>query len=172
MVNIIGEFEEVSGVLFFLLVLVYVKLVLLGLIMCVSLVGNVILFLLVFKERVLYKVFYYFLLDLCLVDGIRFVVCFFFVLVFVRYGFLWIFSAFSCKIVVFMVVFFCFYAVFMLFCISVIRYMVIVYYRFYVKRMIFWICVVVICMVWILFVVMVFLFVFDVGIYKFIREED
>uniref|UniRef100_A0A8C0SKY5 Probable G-protein coupled receptor 173 n=2 Tax=Canis lupus familiaris TaxID=9615 RepID=A0A8C0SKY5_CANLF len=153
-------------------ILTYVKLVLLGLIMCVSLAGNAILSLLVLKERALHKAPYYFLLDLCLADGIRSAVCFPFVLASVRHSSSWTFSALSCKIVAFMAVLFCFHAAFMLFCISVTRYMAIAHHRFYAKRMTLWTCAAVICMAWTLSVAMAFPPVFDVGTYKFIREED
>ncbi|KAF0871953.1 GP173 protein, partial [Crocuta crocuta] len=133
-----------------------VKLVLLGLIMCVSLAGNAILSLLVLKERALHKAPYYFLLDLCLADGIRSAVCFPFVLASVRHGSSWTFSALSCKIVAFMAVLFCFHAAFMLFCISVTRYMAIAHHRFYAKRMTLWTCAAVICMAWTLSVAMAF----------------
>lgn len=172
MANTTGEPEEVSGALSPPSASAYVKLVLLGLIMCVSLVGNAILSLLVLKERALHKVPYYFLLDLCLADGIRSAVCFPFVLASVRHGSSWTFSALSCKIVAFMAVLFCFHAAFMLFCISVTRYMAIAHHRFYAKRMTLWTCAAVICMAWTLSVAMAFPPVFDVGTYKFIREED
>ncbi|KAI2599567.1 GPR173 isoform 2, partial [Pan troglodytes] len=51
MANTTGEPEEVSGALSPPSASAYVKLVLLGLIMCVSLAGNAILSLLVLKER-------------------------------------------------------------------------------------------------------------------------
>ncbi|XP_007457412.1 PREDICTED: probable G-protein coupled receptor 173 [Lipotes vexillifer] len=172
MANTTGEPEEVSGALSPPSASAYVKLVLLGLIMCVSLAGNAILSLLVLKERALHKAPYYFLLDLCLADGIRSAVCFPFVLASVRHGSSWTFSALSCKIVAFMAVLFCFHAAFMLFCISVTRYMAIAHHRFYAKRMTLWTCTAVICMAWTLSVAMAFPPVFDVGTYKFIREED
>nr|XP_006625344.2 PREDICTED: probable G-protein coupled receptor 173 [Lepisosteus oculatus] len=150
----------------------YVKLVLLGLIICVSLVGNLVVSLLVLKDRALHKAPYYFLLDLCLADTIRSAVCFPFVLVSIKNGSAWTYSVLSCKIVAFMAVLFCFHAAFMLFCISVTRYMAIAHHRFYSKRMTFWTCVAVVCMVWTLSVAMAFPPVFDVGTYKFIREED
>lgn len=172
MANTTGEPEEVSGALSPPSASAYVKLVLLGLIMCVSLAGNAILSLLVLKERALHKAPYYFLLDLCLADGIRSAVCFPFVLASVRHSSSWTFSALSCKIVAFMAVLFCFHAAFMLFCISVTRYMAIAHHRFYAKRMTLWTCAAVICMAWTLSVAMAFPPVFDVGTYKFIREED
>ncbi|XDA90349.1 hypothetical protein R6Z07F_019942 [Ovis aries] len=172
MANTTGEPEEVSGALSPPSAVAYVKLVLLGLIMCVSLAGNAILSLLVLKDRALHKAPYYFLLDLCLADGIRSAVCFPFVLASVRHGSSWTFSALSCKIVAFMAVLFCFHAAFMLFCISVTRYMAIAHHRFYAKRMTLWTCAAVICMAWTLSVAMAFPPVFDVGTYKFIHEED
>ncbi|XP_078520643.1 putative G-protein coupled receptor 173 [Lissotriton helveticus] len=150
----------------------YIKLLLLGLIICISLVGNLLLALLVLKDRALHKAPYYFLLDLCLADVIRSAVCFPFVLVSIKNGSAWTYSILSCKIVAFMAVLFCFHAAFMLFCISVTRYMAIAHHRFYSKRMTFWTCVAIICMVWTLSVAMAFPPVFDVGTYKFIREED
>ncbi|KAG9340312.1 hypothetical protein JZ751_021759 [Albula glossodonta] len=150
----------------------YIKLVLLGLIICISLVGNLLVSLLVLRDRALHKAPYYFLLDLCLADTIRSAVCFPFVLVSIRNGSAWTYSVLSCKVVAFMAVLFCFHAAFMLFCISVTRYMAIAHHRFYSKRMTFWTCVAVVCMVWTLSVAMAFPPVFDVGTYKFIREED
>ncbi|XP_063152705.1 probable G-protein coupled receptor 173 [Candoia aspera] len=150
----------------------YAKLLLLGFIICVSLAGNLSLSLLVLKERGLHKAPYYFLLDLCLADVIRSAVCFPFVLVSIRHGSAWTYSVLSCKIVAFMAVLFCFHAAFLLFCISVTRYMAVAHHRFYAKRMTFWTCIAVICMVWTLSVAMAFPPVFDVGTYKFIREED
>uniref|UniRef100_A0A4W4G8M9 Probable G-protein coupled receptor 173 n=1 Tax=Electrophorus electricus TaxID=8005 RepID=A0A4W4G8M9_ELEEL len=148
------------------------KLVLLGLIICISLVGNLVVSLLVLRDRALHKAPYYFLLDLCLADTIRSAVCFPFVLVSIKNGSAWTYSVLSCKVVAFMAVLFCFHAAFMLFCISVTRYMAIAHHRFYSKRMTFWTCVAVVCMVWTLSVAMAFPPVFDVGTYKFIREED
>uniref|UniRef100_A0A4X2M2R0 Probable G-protein coupled receptor 173 n=1 Tax=Vombatus ursinus TaxID=29139 RepID=A0A4X2M2R0_VOMUR len=149
-----------------------VKLVLLGAIICVSLVGNALLSLLVLRERALHKAPYYFLLDLCLADGVRAAVCFPFVLASIRHGSAWTYSALSCKVVAFMAVLFCFHAAFMLFCISVTRYMAVAHHRFYAKRMTLWTSAAVICMAWTLSVAMAFPPVFDVGTYKFIREED
>ncbi|XP_031732270.1 putative G-protein coupled receptor 173 [Anarhichas minor] len=150
----------------------YIKLVLLGLIICISLVGNLVVSLLVLRDRALHKAPYYFLLDLCLADTIRSAICFPFVLVSIKNGSAWTYSVLSCKVVAFMAVLFCFHAAFMLFCISVTRYMAIAHHRFYSKRMTFWTCVAVVCMVWTLSVAMAFPPVFDVGTYKFIREED
>ena len=103
----------------------YVKLVLLGLIICLSLVGNLVVSLMVLRDRALHKAPYYFLLDLCLADTIRSAVCFPFVLVSIKNGSAWTYSVLSCKVVAFMAVLFCFHAAFMLFCISVTRYMAI-----------------------------------------------
>ncbi|XP_063319539.1 probable G-protein coupled receptor 173 [Pelmatolapia mariae] len=150
----------------------YIKLVLLGLIICISLVGNLVVSLLVLRDQALHKAPYYFLLDLCLADSIRSAICFPFVLVSIKNGSAWTYSVLSCKVVAFMAVLFCFHAAFMLFCISVTRYMAIAHHRFYSKRMTFWTCVAVVCMVWTLSVAMAFPPVFDVGTYKFIREED
>ncbi|CDQ70675.1 unnamed protein product [Oncorhynchus mykiss] len=116
----------------------YIKLVLLGLIICISLVGNLVVSLLVLRDRTLHKAPYYFLLDLCLADTIRSAVCFPFVLVSIKNGSAWTYSVLSCKVVAFMAVLFCFHAAFMLFCISVTRYMAIAHHRFYSKRMTFW----------------------------------
>ncbi|TFJ95925.1 30S ribosomal protein S14 [Platysternon megacephalum] len=150
----------------------YAKLLLLGLIICVSLAGNLALALLVLKERGLHRAPYYFLLDLCLADAVRAAVCFPFVLVSIRHGSAWTHSPLSCKVLAFLAVLFCFHAAFLLFCISVTRYMAVAHHRFYAKRMSRWTCVAVICMVWTLSVAMAFPPVFDVGTYKFIREED
>lgn len=59
----------------------YFKLVFLGLIICVSLVGNLLVSLLVLRDRTLHKAPYFFLLDLCLADAVRSAACFPFVLV-------------------------------------------------------------------------------------------
>ncbi|XP_028854466.1 putative G-protein coupled receptor 27 [Denticeps clupeoides] len=148
------------------------KLASLGLIMCVSLVGNVSLSLLVLRDSTLRRAPYYFLLDLCVADAVRTAVCFPFVLLSVGRGSAWGYGAASCKVVAFMAVLFCFHVAFLLFCVSVTRYMAIAHHRFYSKRMTPWTCVAVICMVWTLSVAMAFPPVFDVGTYKFIREEE
>ncbi|XP_055724238.1 probable G-protein coupled receptor 27 [Salvelinus fontinalis] len=149
-----------------------VKLASLGLIICISLVGNVALSLLVLKDSSLQKAPYYFLLDLCLADIIRSTVCFPFVMISINNGSTWTYSIISCKIIAFMSVLFCFHVAFLLFCVSVTRYMAIAHHRFYSKRMTLWTCVAVICMVWTLSVAMAFPPVFDVGTYKFIHEEE
>ncbi|XP_009868795.1 PREDICTED: probable G-protein coupled receptor 173, partial [Apaloderma vittatum] len=69
-------------------------------------------------------------------------------------------------------VLFCFHAAFLLFCVGVTRYMAIAHHRFYAKRMTGWTCLAVVCMVWTLSMAMAFPPVFDVGTYKFIREEE
>ncbi|XP_071191185.1 probable G-protein coupled receptor 27 [Salvelinus alpinus] len=149
-----------------------VKLASLGLIICISLVGNVALSLLVLKDSSLQTAPYYFLLDLCLADIIRSTVCFPFVMISINNGSTWTYSIISCKIIAFMSVLFCFHVAFLLFCVSVTRYMAIAHHRFYSKRMTLWTCVAVICMVWTLSVAMAFPPVFDVGTYKFIHEEE
>ncbi|KAK6480659.1 putative G-protein coupled receptor 173 [Huso huso] len=149
-----------------------VKLASLGLIICISLAGNLILCFLVLRDRSLHRAPYYFLLDLCLADIIRSFVCFPFVMISINSGSSWSYSIISCKIIAFVAVLFCFHAAFMHFCISVTRYMAIAHHRFYSKRMTLWTCVAVICMVWILSIAMAFPPVFDVGTYKFIREEE
>ncbi|XP_015202581.2 probable G-protein coupled receptor 27 [Lepisosteus oculatus] len=149
-----------------------VKLASLGLIICISVAGNLLLCLLILKDRSLHRAPYYFLLDLCLADIIRSVVCFPFVMISISSGSSWTYSVISCKVIAFMAVLFCFHAAFMLFCISVTRYMAIAHHRFYSKRMTLWTCVAVICMVWTLSVAMAFPPVFDVGTYKFIKEEE
>uniref|UniRef100_A0A4W6DUS9 Probable G-protein coupled receptor 173 n=1 Tax=Lates calcarifer TaxID=8187 RepID=A0A4W6DUS9_LATCA len=150
----------------------YFKLVFLGLIICVSLVGNLLVSLLVLRDRTLHKAPYFFLLDLCLADAVRSAACFPFVLVSVHNSSAWTYSALSCKVVAFMAVLFCFHAAFMLFCVAVTRYLAIAHHRFYAKRMTIWTCAAIICMVWTLAVAMAFPPVFDVGTYKFIRDED
>ncbi|KAF1390168.1 probable G-protein coupled receptor 173 [Sander lucioperca] len=150
----------------------YFKLVFLGLIICVSLVGNLLVSLLVLRDRTLHKASYFFLLDLCLADAVRSAACFPFVLVSIHNSSVWTYSALSCKVVAFMAVLFCFHAAFMLFCVAVTRYLAIAHHRFYAKRMTIWTCAAIICMVWTLAVAMAFPPVFDVGTYKFIRDED
>ncbi|XP_036387595.1 probable G-protein coupled receptor 27 [Megalops cyprinoides] len=149
-----------------------VKLASLGLIICISMAGNILLSFLVLKDSSLHRAPYYFLLDLCLADIIRSAVCFPFVMISITSGSSWTYSIISCKIIAFMSVLFCFHVAFMLFCVSVTRYMAIAHHRFYSKRMTIWTCVAVICMVWTLSVAMAFPPVFDVGTYKFIREEE
>uniref|UniRef100_A0A3Q3WN25 G-protein coupled receptors family 1 profile domain-containing protein n=1 Tax=Mola mola TaxID=94237 RepID=A0A3Q3WN25_MOLML len=148
-----------------------VKLASLGLIMGISLLGNASLSLLLLKDSSLRKAPYYFLLDLCLADAVRSAVCIPFVMASIG-GSAWPYSALSCKIVAFMAVLFCFHNAFLLFCVSVTRYMAIAHHRFYYKRMNPCTCVAVLCMVWTLSVAMAFPPVFDVGTYKFIREEE
>ncbi|XP_035595553.1 probable G-protein coupled receptor 173 [Oncorhynchus keta] len=150
----------------------YVKLVFLGLILCVSLAGNLLVSLLVLRDRALHKAPYFFLLDLCLADVIRSAACFPFVLVSVHNSSAWTYSAFSCKLVAFLAVLFCFHAAFMLFCVAVTRYLAITHHRFYAKRMTVWTCAAIICMVWTLAIAMASPPVFDVGTYKFIQDED
>ncbi|XP_032892603.1 probable G-protein coupled receptor 27 [Amblyraja radiata] len=149
-----------------------VKLASLGLIICISLTGNLLLSFLLFKEPSLHRAPYYFLLDLCLADIVRSLLCFPFVMISISSGSAWTYSLLSCKIIAFAAVLFCFHAAFMMFCISITRYMAIAHHRFYSKRMTVWTCVAVICMVWTLSVAMAFPPVFDVGTYKFIRGEE
>ncbi|PWA17004.1 hypothetical protein CCH79_00019461 [Gambusia affinis] len=149
-----------------------VKLASLGLIMGASLLGNASLSLLLLKDSSLHKAPYYFLLDLCLADVLRSAVCFPFVMASIGAGSDWPYGALSCKIVAFMSVLFCFHVAFLLFCVSVTRYMAIAHHRFYSKRMNLCTCVAVICMVWTLSVAMAFPPVFDVGTYKFVPEEE
>ncbi|XP_064812129.1 probable G-protein coupled receptor 173 [Oncorhynchus masou masou] len=150
----------------------YIKLVFLGLILCVSLVGNLLVSLLVLRDRALHKAPYFFLLDLCLADVVRSAACFPFVLVSVHNSSAWTYSTFSCKVVAFLAVLFCFHAAFMLFCVAVTRYLAIAHHRFYTKRMTVWTCAAIICMVWTLAIAMASPPVFDVGTYKFIQDED
>ncbi|XP_033977499.1 probable G-protein coupled receptor 27 [Trematomus bernacchii] len=149
-----------------------VKLASLGLIMGISLLGNASLSLLLLKDSSLHKAHYFFLLDLCLADVVRSAVCFPFVMASISGGSAWPYSALCCKLVAFMSVLFCFHVAFLLFCVSVTRYMAIAHHRFYYKRMNVCTCAAVICMVWTLSVAMAFPPVFDVGTYKFIREEE
>ncbi|XP_010888993.1 probable G-protein coupled receptor 173 [Esox lucius] len=151
---------------------VYIKLVFLGLIICVSLAGNLLVSLLVLRDRALHKAPYFFLLDLCLADVVRSAACFPFVLVSVNNSSAWTYSAFSCKVAAFLAVLFCFHAAFMLFCVAVTRYLATAHHRFYTKRMTVWTCAAIICMVWTLAVAMASPPVFDVGTYKFIHDED
>ncbi|CAG5984274.1 unnamed protein product [Menidia menidia] len=152
-----------------------VKLASLGLIMGASLLGNASLSLLLVKDSSLHRAPYFFLLDLCLADVVRSAVCFPFVMASVGSGVggsAWPYSPLSCKIVAFLSVLFCFHVAFLLFCVSVTRYMAIAHHRFYSKRMSPCTCAAVICMVWTLSVAMAFPPVFDVGTYKFVSEEE
>ncbi|XP_056131066.1 probable G-protein coupled receptor 27 [Lampris incognitus] len=149
-----------------------VKLASLGLITCTSLIGNAALSLLVLKDSSLHRAPYYFLLDLCLADVVRAAVCFPFVMMSINAGSSWTHGALNCKIVAFVSVLFCFHVAFLLFCVSVTRYMAIAHHRFYSKRMTLCTCVAIICMVWTLSIAMAFPPLFDVGTYRFIREEE
>ncbi|KAJ0068344.1 hypothetical protein NL108_005936 [Boleophthalmus pectinirostris] len=149
-----------------------VKLVSLGLITAVSLLGNMALCALLLKDSSLHRAPYYFLLDLCVSDVLRSIMCFPFVMASIGSGGSWPYTVLSCKLVAFASVLFCFHVAFLLFCVSVTRYMAIAHHRFYSKRMNLCTCVAVICMVWTLSVAMAFPPVFDVGTYKFIREEE
>lgn len=149
-----------------------VKLASLGLIMATSLLGNASLSLLLLKDSSLRRAPYFFLLDLCAADVLRAAVCFPFVMASVGGGSAWPYGTLSCKIVAFLSVLFCFHVAFLLFCVSVTRYMAIAHHRFYAKRMNLCTCVAVICMVWTLSVAMASPPVFDVGTYKFVREEE
>ncbi|KAL6111315.1 gpr27 [Pungitius sinensis] len=149
-----------------------VKLASLGLITGVSLLGNASLSLLLLKDSSLHTAPYFFLLDLCVADAVRSAVCFPFVMAAIGGGGGWPYSALCCKIVAFMSVLFCFHVTFLLFCVSVTRYMAIAHHRFYHKRMNRCTCAAVICMAWTLSVAMASPPVFDVGTYEFIREEE
>lgn len=148
-----------------------VKLASLGLITTVSVLGNAALCALLLKDSSLHRAPYYFLLDLCVADVLRSIMCFPFVMASIGSGG-WPYTVLSCKLVAFASVLFCFHVAFLLFCVSVTRYMAIAHHRFYSKRMNLCTCVAVICMVWTLSVAMAFPPVFDVGTYTFIREEE
>ncbi|MGH0134783.1 UNVERIFIED_CONTAM: hypothetical protein FKN15_063498 [Acipenser sinensis] len=90
----------------------------------------------------------------------------------VKNGSSWTYGTLTCKVIAFLGVLSCFHTAFMLFCISVTRYLAIAHHRFYTKRLTFWTCLAVICMVWTLSVAMAFPPVLDVGTFSFIREED
>lgn len=149
-----------------------IKLASLGLITAVSLLGNMSLCALLLKDRSLHRAPYYFLLDLCVTDVLRSIMCFPFVMASIGSGGSWPYTVFSCKLVAFASALFCFHMAFLLFCISVTRYMAIAHHRFYSKRMNLFTCLAVICKTWTLSVAMAFPPVFDVGTYKFIREEE
>ncbi|XP_068598662.1 probable G-protein coupled receptor 27 [Brachionichthys hirsutus] len=153
------------------------KLASLALITAVSLLGNASLALLLLKDGALRKPPYYFLLDLCAADALRAAVCFPPVMASVGGGgggggASWPSGALGCKLAAFASVLFCFHVAFLLFCVSVTRYMAIAHHRFYYKRMNPCTCAAVICMAWTLSAAMAFPPVFDVGTYKFVREED
>lgn len=149
-----------------------VKLASLALIIGVSLLGNASLSLLLLKDSALHKAPYYFLLDLCVADALRSAVCFPFVMASVGSGSSWPYGALSCKALAFLSVLFCFHVAFLLLCVSVTRYMAIAHHRFYHKRMNLCTCAAVVCMAWTLSAAMAFPPVFNVGTYKFVREEE
>uniref|UniRef100_UPI00358FD0CB probable G protein-coupled receptor 85 isoform X2 n=1 Tax=Myxine glutinosa TaxID=7769 RepID=UPI00358FD0CB len=150
------------------------KLSSLGLIISWSAVGNLLVVFIILKERTLWKVPYYFLLDLCVADLLRSLVCFPFVLASIAGGgsTAWAYGPRPCKYLAFTSVLFCFHAAFMLFCVSVTRYIAVAHHRFYSKRMTSWTCAAIVFMAWILSIAMAFPPVFDVGTYAFIAEED
>ncbi|KAJ8249791.1 hypothetical protein COCON_G00230070 [Conger conger] len=150
----------------------FLKLTSLGFIIGVGVVGNLLISVLLVKDRSLHRTPYYFLLDLCASDILRSAVCFPFVFSSVKNGSAWTYGALTCKVIAFLGVLSCFHTAFMLFCVSVTRYLAIAHHRFYTKRLTFWTCLAVICMVWTLSVAMAFPPVLDVGTYSFIREED
>ncbi|XP_052575302.1 probable G-protein coupled receptor 85 [Peromyscus californicus insignis] len=150
----------------------FLKLTSLGFIIGVSVVGNLLISILLVKDKTLHRAPYYFLLDLCCSDILRSAICFPFVFNSVKNGSTWTYGTLTCKVIAFLGVLSCFHTAFMLFCISVTRYLAIAHHRFYTKRLTFWTCLAVICMVWTLSVAMAFPPVLDVGTYSFIREED
>ncbi|KAM6385305.1 LOW QUALITY PROTEIN: putative G-protein coupled receptor 85 [Alca torda] len=149
----------------------FLKLTSLGFIIGVSVVGNLLISILLVKDKTLHRAPYYFLC-LCCSDILRSAICFPFVFTSVKNGSTWTYGTLTCKVIAFLGVLSCFHTAFMLFCISVTRYLAIAHHRFYTKRLTFWTCLAVICMVWTLSVAMAFPPVFDVGTYSFIREED
>ncbi|XP_038608553.1 probable G-protein coupled receptor 85 [Tachyglossus aculeatus] len=150
----------------------FLKLTSLGFIIGVSVVGNLLISVLLVRDKSLHRAPYYFLLDLGCSDVLRSAVCFPFVFTSVKNGSTWTYGALTCKVVAFLGVLSCFHTAFMLFCIGVTRYLAIAHHRFYTKRLTFWTCLAVICMVWTLSVAMAFPPVLDVGTYSFISEED
>ncbi|CAM9901537.1 probable G protein-coupled receptor 85 [Lethenteron reissneri] len=148
------------------------KLAAMGLIIFASLSGNLLLAFQVFKEKGLHRAPYFFLLDLCLADAARATVCFPFVWAAVSRGSVWPYEPLGCKIVAFLSVLSAFHTVFVLFLVSITRYIAVAHHRFYTKQVTMWTCVAVVCTAWTLSVAMAFPPVFDVGTYKFIREED
>lgn len=150
----------------------FLKLTSLGFIIGVSVVGNLLISILLVKDKTLHRAPYYFLLDLCCSDILRSAICFPFVFTSVKNGSTWTYGNLTCKVIAFLGVLSCFHTAFMLFCISVTRYLAIAHHRFYTKRLTFWTCLAVICMVWTLSVAMAFPPVLDVGTYSFIRHED
>nr|BAE00461.1 unnamed protein product [Macaca fascicularis] len=137
-----------------------------------KLIFFVLISILLVKDKSLHRAPYYFLLDLCCSDILRSAICFPFVFNSVKNGSTWTYGTLTCKVIAFLGVLSCFHTAFMLFCISVTRYLAIAHHRFYTKRLTFWTCLAVICMVWTLSVAMAFPPVLDVGTYSFIREED
>ncbi|CAH2312886.1 probable G- coupled receptor 27 [Pelobates cultripes] len=148
------------------------KLASLGFIASVSLVGNLLFAFITLRARSLHTAPYYLMLDLILGDVIRSLLCFPLVLKSITSGSQWTYSMRSCRIMAFGAVLLCFHAAFMLLSISLTRYMAIAHHRFYCKRMTGWACALLISMAWILSTAMALPPVFEVGTYKFIREED
>ncbi|XP_032825593.1 putative G protein-coupled receptor 85 [Petromyzon marinus] len=147
------------------------KLASLGIIIFASLAGNLLLSFHVLRQKSLHRAPYYFLLDLCLADAARAAVCFPFVWASAMRGSVWPYEPLGCKVVAFFSVLSAFHAVFVLFCVAITRYIAIAHHRFYCKRVTLWTCVAVLCTAWTLSVAMAFPPVFDIGTYKYIRDE-
>ncbi|KAM5148039.1 putative G-protein coupled receptor 27 [Mantella aurantiaca] len=148
------------------------KLASLGMIACVSLLGNLLFAFITLRDRSLHRAPYYLLLDLCLGDFMRSLLCFPLVLKSISSGSHWTYSMRSCRVMAFGTVLLCFHAAFMLLSISLTRYMAIAHHRFYCKKMNGWACALIISMAWILSMAMALPPVFEVGTYKFIIEEN
>uniref|UniRef100_A0A3Q2EDQ4 G protein-coupled receptor 85 n=1 Tax=Cyprinodon variegatus TaxID=28743 RepID=A0A3Q2EDQ4_CYPVA len=94
----------------------FLKLTSLGFIIGVGVVGNLLISILLVKDKSLHRAPYYFLLDLCASDILRSAICFPFVFTSVKNGSAWTYGTLTCKVIAFLGVLSCFHTAFMLFC--------------------------------------------------------
>uniref|UniRef100_A0A3B3R742 G protein-coupled receptor 85 n=1 Tax=Paramormyrops kingsleyae TaxID=1676925 RepID=A0A3B3R742_9TELE len=96
----------------------FLKLTSLGFIIGVGVVGNLLIAILLIKDKSLQRAPYYFLLDLCVSDVLRSAICFPFVFTSVKNGSAWTYGTLTCKVIAFLGVLSCFHTAFMLFCVN------------------------------------------------------
>ena len=80
----------------------FLKLTSLGFIIGVSVVGNLLISILLVKDKTLHRAPYYFLLDLCCSDILRSAICFPFVFNSVKNGSTWTYGTLTCKVIAFL----------------------------------------------------------------------
>uniref|UniRef100_A0A2K5ETT0 G-protein coupled receptors family 1 profile domain-containing protein n=1 Tax=Aotus nancymaae TaxID=37293 RepID=A0A2K5ETT0_AOTNA len=92
----------------------FLKLTSLGFIIGVSVVGNLLISILLVKDKTLHRAPYYFLLDLCCSDILRSAICFPFVFNSVKNGSTWTYGTLTCKVIAFLGVLSCFHTAFII----------------------------------------------------------